>query len=116
MLLNIYSPGNSRNLRWLRAFEEASADERYKDIVFMNVHCRKHINFCLEKTFENRIFPYVELYYINEQYKIELMDMSNRHRSKQGIQSFLEQSSLIETTYEPSEILDRAGLKLKEIL
>jgi len=48
----------------------------------MTVHCRKHLTLCINKSFEGRIHPYAELYYINEEDKIELMDMSNRHRSK----------------------------------
>ena len=37
------------------------------------------------KMFENRINPMAEVYYINEQDNIELMDFANRHRSKEGI-------------------------------
>ena len=37
-----------------------------KDIVFMTVHCRKHINFCMHKIKKSRIGPYAEVYYINE--------------------------------------------------
>ena len=53
----------------------------YEDIVFMNVHCRKHLTFCLNKSFKNRISPMAELYYINEKDEIELVDMDNWHRS-----------------------------------
>lgn len=116
VLLHFYSPGHSTHQNFMRAFEEASSDEQYKDIVFMNVHCRKHLNFCLNKTFIGRVSPFVELYYINEQDKIELMDMDTRHRSKQGLRSFLEQSNLIETKFDPGDILERTGLKLKEIV
>ena len=70
----------------------------------MNVHCRRHLNFCVNKSFKGRIPPYVELYYINEKDEVELQDMNNRHRSKQGIQGFLEEVGIIEPEMNPEEI------------
>jgi hypothetical protein len=37
------------------------------EIVFMRVHCRKHLNFCTNKMWETRILPAAEVYFINEQ-------------------------------------------------
>lgn len=47
----------------------------------MNVHCRKHLTFCINKSFAGRIAPMAELYYINEEDKIELVDIDDWHRS-----------------------------------
>ena len=58
------------------------------DIVFMRVLCRKHMNFCINKMWETRVVPSAEVYFINENDKIELVDMNNRHRSGPGIESF----------------------------
>ena len=58
------------------------------DIVFMRVHCRKNLWFCNNKMSEDKIVPAAEVYYINEQDEIELVDMESRHRSPQGIESF----------------------------
>ena len=35
------------------------------DIVFMRVHCRKHLNYCMNKMWMDRITPAAELYTIN---------------------------------------------------
>ena len=80
----------------MKVMEATSLQPEYKDIVFMSVHCRKHTTFCVNKAFANRIRPSAELYYINEEDKIELMDMANKHRSKEGIRNFFESSGIIE--------------------
>ena len=72
VLLHFYSPGNSAHSKFYKVFEEESSDPKYKDITFMNVHCRRHLTFCVNKSFKGRIYPYVELYYINEKDEIEL--------------------------------------------
>ena len=100
----------------MKTFEVESSNPRYKDIVFMSVHCRRNLTFCVNKTFPGRIHPYAELYYVNEEEKIELMDMSSRHRSKQGIESFFEDSGILESRMNPEEILDRVGRKMKGIM
>jgi hypothetical protein len=100
----------------MKTFELESSNPRYQDIVFMSVHCRKNLTFCVSKTFPNRISPYAELYYINEQDKIELMDMNNRHRSKQGIESFFEESGILEPRLNPENILERVGRKMNGIM
>lgn len=82
----------------------------------MSVHCRKNLTFCVNKSFPGRINPYAELYYLNEEDKIELMDMNDRHRSKQGIESFFEDSGILEQRLNPEEILDRVGSKMKGIM
>jgi len=66
VFLQFYVPGYSSHHRFMRTFEKASSDSRYNDIVFMSVHCRKNLTFCLNKAFDGRIEPYAELYYINE--------------------------------------------------
>jgi hypothetical protein len=76
--------------------ERESMHPEYKDITFMSVHCRKHTTFCVNKAFLNRIRPSAELYYINEEDKIELMDMASKHRSGEGIRNFFETSGIIE--------------------
>ena len=57
-----------------------------------------------------------ELYYINQDDQIELMDIDNRHRSVQGIESFFEESGVIEQRLNPAEILDRTGKKMLDIM
>ena len=72
VILNFYTPGHAVEMKFMRDFEIESTNEKYKDITFMNVHCRRHLNFCVNKSFKGRIYPYVELYYINEQDEVEL--------------------------------------------
>lgn len=76
--------------------EEESSRPEYKDIVFMTVHCRRHVNFCINKAFTRRVHPQAELYYINEEDKIELMDMDNWHRSRPGIQAFFHNAGVLD--------------------
>ena len=76
--------------------EEESQKKEYDNIVFMYAHCRRHITFCINKSFDGRVNPYAELYYLNEEDKIELMDMSNWHRSRAGIQGFLHHSGVVD--------------------
>lgn len=57
-----------------------------------------------------------ELYYINEQDQIELMDMASMHRSKAGVRGFFEQSGILEPKYHPELILERTGQKLLDII
>lgn len=82
----------------------------------MSVHCRKHLTFCVNKSFKDRIHPYAELYYINEHDKIELTDMASRHRSKQGIESFFEEAEILDARHNPEEILNRVGQKLTGVM
>jgi hypothetical protein len=116
VFLYFFTPGHRRMNMFMRDFELESSNPRYKDITFMNVHCRKNLTFCVNKDFPERILPMAELYYINEQDKIELVDMSNRHRSPQGIQGFFEESGILESAHNPEEIFERAGKKLKGIM
>ena len=96
--------------------ETESLRPEYNDIVFMSVHCRKHTNFCVNKAFERRIRPSAELYYINEEDKIELMDMANKHRSREGIRNFFETSGIISQKYDPAAILEEKGRKMLEYI
>ena len=96
--------------------ETASLEPEYNDIVFMSVHCRKHTTFCVNKAFANRIRPSAELYYINEEDKIELMDMANKHRSKEGIRNFFESSGIMQQFYDPAEILEKKGRRMLEYI
>jgi hypothetical protein len=79
--------------------------------VFMRVHCRKHMNFCQSKMWQDRVLPAAEVYYINEQDQIELIDMNDRHRSAQGIESFFRANQLLEEKGNPDTLLERAASK-----
>lgn len=72
VLLHFYTPGHMIDQKFMRTFELESSNPKYKDMTFMNVHCRKHLNFCVNKSFKGRIFPHVEVYYINEKDEVEL--------------------------------------------
>ena len=85
VFLHFYVPGHMVDHKFLKTFEFASSDPKYNDIVFMSVHCRRNLSFCMSKAFDRRIRPMAELYYINEADQIELMDMASRHRSAEGI-------------------------------
>lgn len=93
-------------------FCESSED----DIVFMRVNCRKHLNYCQNKMWENRVVPAAEVYFINEQDQIELVDMDNRHRSGPGIESFFRMNQLLPEKFNPDQLMERAGTKLLSIL
>ena len=45
----------------------------------------------MHKMWEKRVTPAAEVYFIDEQDKIELVDFGERHRSGPGIESFLQQ-------------------------
>ncbi len=53
--------------------------------MFMRVLCRKHLNFVTNKMWEGRRRPAAEVYFIDENDKIELVDFGSRHRSAAGI-------------------------------
>lgn len=55
VFLHFYNPGHTIDQNFNRTVEQASSNPRYKDIVFMTVHCRKNLSFCLSKAFPNRI-------------------------------------------------------------
>ncbi len=56
----------------------------------MRVHCRRHLNYCLNKMWPGRIQPIAEVYFINEKDVIEIADFNNKHRSAAGIEAFFE--------------------------
>lgn len=66
VFLYLYVPGHSRDAQWLRTMETESLRPEYEDIQFMFVHCRKHVRFCINKIFPERINPYSELYMLND--------------------------------------------------
>ena len=86
------------------------------DIVFMRVHCRKHLTFCVNKMWENRIQPFAEVYALKENGDIDITDFKNWHRSPQGIEGFFKENGLIEDRHNPEDLLDRAGKRFLEIL
>lgn len=112
VFLNLYIPGNPLSTRFKREMEIASTDPDFADIEFMQVQCRKHTYFCASKINKDKVAPYAEVYYINEQDKIELLDFGTWHRSKEGIRGFLEEASLVEPKLAPGRVLDVAGGKL----
>lgn len=83
-----YTPGHQMDRKMYNIMEKESSRPEYADFVFMSVHCRKHINFCMSKYSGARSTPMAELYYINEQDKIELMDIDRWDRSPEGIKAF----------------------------
>ena len=65
--LHFYSPGHKTALDFYNTFERESSNPLWKDkIIFLNVHCRKHLSFCANKSFVGRVVPMAELYYLNE--------------------------------------------------
>ena len=85
VFLHFYIPGLTNNLWFYNTIEKESAKPEYKDISFQVVHCRKHLTFCGQKYFKGRSCPMAELYYLNEEDKIELADMDRWMRNKEGI-------------------------------
>lgn len=86
------------------------------DVIFMRVLCRKHLNFCINKMWENRLIPAAEVYFVNDKDQIELVDMGNRHRSGPGIEQFLRMNELLEEKHNPDTLIERAGLKYLQML
>ena len=82
----------------------------------MKVLCRKHLNLCTNKMWPGRILPAAEVYFIDEQDKIELVDFGEQHRSAVGIESFFVQNGLLEDKLDPSALMERAGRKFLEII
>ena len=119
VLLHLYTPGHMINENFMREFERASgqySDKGDDEIVFMKVLCRKHLNFCTNKMWPGRILPAAEVYYLNEQDKIELVDFGELHRSQAGIEAFFVQNGLLEDKFDPSALLERAGRKYLDII
>jgi len=81
----------------------------------MRVHCRKHLNFCINKMWDERIMPVAEAYFINEKDEIEIADFHDKHRSIPGIEAFLEEQGIVEARLDPAKILERIGEKFLQI-
>jgi len=114
VFLFMYSPGHHKTEKFNYEFEVASGKyvnnkDPTDDIVFMRVPCAKNLNFCTNKMWEGRVTPACEVYYLNEQDKIELADFDNRFRSREGIESFFVNQGLIEDKMNPNSLLERAG-------
>ena len=62
---------------------------------------------------EGRVIPSAEVYFVNDQDRIELVDFDNRHRSAQGIESFFRMNELLENNekFNPDVLLERAADK-----
>ena len=86
------------------------------DIVFMRVSCQTHLNYCINKYWQGRQAPVAEVFYLNDQDKIELSDFDERHRSAAGIQNLFVTHELIPDKYDPVELLARAGPKYLDIV
>ena len=105
--------------KFMREFERESSVYSGKgedDIIFMRVLCRKHLNFCTNKMWPDRILPAAEVYFIDEKDRIELVDFGERHRSAAGIESFFVLNGLLEDKFDPSALLERAGRKYLDII
>ena len=116
VFIQLYNPGHFLSELFNRAFEIESAREEYDDVVFMRVHCRKHLNFCINKMWPDRILPGAEAYFINEKDTIEIADFNNKHRSGPGIAAFLEDNGIVEARLNPEKILERTATKYLQIL
>ncbi len=68
----------------------------------MRIHCRKHLNICLNKMWSGRILPIAEAYFINPQDEIEIVDFKDKHRSGPGIEAFFIEQGIIEEKLNPS--------------
>ena len=82
----------------------------------MRVHCRKHLNFCTNKIWQGRIQPAAELYSLDENDEVAIIDFDNWHRSGPGIEGFLLRQGLIEDRFDPEELLARGGKKFVTLL
>ena len=115
VFIQLYNPGHFLSENFNRAFEIESARPEYDDIVFMRVHCRKHLSFCMNKMWPKRILPAAEAYFINEQDVIEIVDFNNKHRSGGGIEAFFEDAGIIQGRLTPNTILERTATKYLQI-
>ena len=81
VFLLLYYPGYKHMENFNTEFERASSkytqaywkkeDPEYDpepqdDIIFMRVHCRKHLNYCMNKIWEDRMEPAAELYKLTD--------------------------------------------------
>lgn len=82
----------------------------------MRVHCRRHVNFCVNKMWPKRNLPAAEVYFINERDMVEIVDFDNKHRSGGGIEAFFEDTGIIEARLNPEKMLERAASKYLQIL
>ena len=114
---NVFDRESSKYLLEYRKKQDPECDEDEEDdIVFMRVHCRRHLNFCTNKVFTDRIMPPVELYSLNENQQVEIVDFETFHRSAQGIEGFFTHHGLIEDRFNPEELLERGARKFLNVI
>ena len=82
----------------------------------MRVHCRKHLNFCLNKIWPGRVAPPAELYSLDEDDGVVITDFDSWHRSAQGIEGFFTERGMIEDRFDPDELLLRGGRKFVSLI
>ena len=116
VFLMFFTPGTNVMHRWNEIFERESSKyslqyrqkldpwfegDEEEDIVFMRVHCRKHLNFCMNKLWNGRIYPYAEAYTLDEEGNVQVQDYNDWHRSPQGIKGFFKSIGFIEDDTDP---------------
>ena len=114
---NVFDRESSKySLAYRRRQNPLCEDDDEDDIVFMRVHCGRHLNFCLNKQWAGRIQPSAELYSLGENDEVAIIDFDNQHRSKEGIEGFFTKHGLIEDRFNPEELLERGGRKFMQLI
>lgn len=114
---NVFDRESSKySLAYRRRQNPLCEDDDEDDIVFMRVHCGRHLNFCLNKQWAGRIQPSAELYSLSENNEVAIIDFDNQHRSKEGIEGFFTKHGLIEDRFNPEELLERGGRKFMQLI
>ena len=64
---NVFDRESSKyQLAFRKSQDPECEEDEEDDIVFMRVHCRKHLNFCTNKQWPGRIQPSAEVYALDE--------------------------------------------------
>ena len=63
----------------------------------------------MNKMWSGRILPAAELYFINEEDRLEMVDFGERHRSAPGIESFFQSQGVVRDKLDPNALLERGG-------
>lgn len=114
---NVFDRESSKySLAYKRDQDPQTEDDAEDDIVFMRVHCGRHLNFCINKQWAGRIQPSAEIYSLADNGEVAIIDFDNQHRSKEGIEGFFTKHGLIEDKFDPIELLERGGRKFMQII
>lgn len=76
---NVFDRESSKySLAYRKKQDPECEEDEEDDIVFMRIHCRRHLNFCINKLWAGRITPAAEVYSLDEDdQQVKIVDFNN---------------------------------------